>query len=148
MKYSKAILFSLFVFIITCTQAVNAQQVININADEFVEKVWDFRSSPNSFTYQGDKPCIVDFYADWCGPCRTLGKNLNAIASKYKDQIIIYKINVDNKENADIVSFLQIRSIPFILFANNKQIYNNLGSMSVEQLTEAIDTILLNNSQQ
>lgn len=141
----KKILLTIIIAWAAIGQLASAQNIVTITEKEFIEKVWDYRNNPEQFIYKGTTPCIVDFYADWCGPCRKLGTNLKTIAAKYQDQITIYKIDVDNKENANLVAYFRISSIPYILFANNKEIYNNSGLMSVEQLEEVVDAIINDN---
>lgn len=141
----KKFLLTIIIAWATIGQLAIAQNIVTITEKEFIEKVWDYRNNPDQFIYKGSKPCIVDFYADWCGPCRKLGTNLKTIAAKYQDQITIYKIDVDNKENANLVAYFRISSIPYILFANSKEIYNNSGLMSVEQLEEVVDAIIKEN---
>ncbi len=140
----KTFILSAIIAIASIGQLAFAQNIININANDFINKVWDYKQYPDQFTYKGNKPCIIDFYADWCGPCRILGKNLKTIADIYKEEIIIYKINVDAPENADIARFFAINSIPYILFTDTHEIYNHIGTLSVEQLDEIINTQLIN----
>ena len=62
-------------------------KVIHINQSEFIEKVYDYKKNPDKWVYEGSKPAIIDFYADWCGPCRRLSPVLEKLAEKYKDKI-------------------------------------------------------------
>ena len=66
---------------------------IYLTKAEFLKKVVDYESNVNEWKYLGDKPAIIDFYADWCGPCRKLSPLLEEIAAEYKNDIIIYKVN-------------------------------------------------------
>ena len=72
-------------------------KVIHINQSEFIEKVYDYKKNPDKWVYEGSKPAIIDFYADWCGPCRRLSPVLEKLAEKYKDKIVIYKVNTDKE---------------------------------------------------
>jgi thioredoxin len=88
--------------------------VIVIDDATFKEKVWNYTESPMEFKYLGDKPCVIDFYADWCAPCKTAGPILAEVAKEYKGKVIFYKVNVD--ENKDLSAAFNIRTIPAFLF--------------------------------
>jgi len=99
---------------------VNAQEekkeskVQHLTYKEFLKKVWDFEKSPNTFVYKGDLPAIVDFYADWCGPCRRVAPIMEKLAEEYDGKLLIYKVNTQNESG--LASAFQIRSIPTVLF--------------------------------
>lgn len=113
---------------------------IKINANEFIEKVHDYKNM-TTWKYKGNKPCIVDFYADWCRPCKMMDPLLEKIAKEYEGKIIIYKINID--ENKDIAQAFQINSIPFFLFCPLEgQAQSAMGMMSEENLRAAIKDVL------
>lgn len=81
---------------------------------------------------------LVDFWAEWCGPCKALGPKLEEIAGEYTDKARVIKINVDqNKETAQKFG---IRSIPtMILFKNGKEVETLLGNLPKEEITKKID---------
>ena len=83
-------------------------KVIHINQSEFIEKVYDYKKNPDKWVYEGSKPAIIDFYADWCGPCRRLSPVLEKLAEKYKDKIVIYKVNTDKERELQQPSALQV----------------------------------------
>jgi thioredoxin len=92
--------------------------------------------------YEGDKPCIIDFYADWCGPCKRVAPVLVELAEQYKDDLIIYKINVDNEK--ELAMAFGIQSIPTLLFipkTGTPQV--SQGALSKEQFVEQIENFLL-----
>lgn len=93
---------------------VNAQEVKHITKAEFLEKVWNFEKNPNEFVYEGTVPCIVDFYATWCGPCKRLAPILDEIQQEYGNQIVIYK--VDTGVERDLAAFFGVQSIPTIMW--------------------------------
>ena len=72
-------------------------EVVVLNKADFLTKVYNYEKNQTEWVYEGTKPCIVDFYADWCGPCKKISPILKELAGEYKNDIIIYKINVDNE---------------------------------------------------
>lgn len=91
-----------------------------LTREEFIQKVWDFTKSPNDWKYLGNKPAIIDFYADWCGPCKIAGPILEQIGTEYAGKIVIYKINTD--QEGELAELFKISGIPAFLYipANGK----------------------------
>mgnify|MGYP000113911711 CR=1 FL=1 len=89
-------------------------KVIHLTKAEFLAKVYNFEKNPEEWKYEGDKPAIVDFYADWCGPCKMVAPILDELAKEYDGQIVIYK--VDTEKEQELAGAFGIRSIPSILF--------------------------------
>lgn len=87
---------------------------IHLTKAEFLTKVADYEKNPDKWVYLGDKPCIVDFYADWCGPCKMISPILEELAAEYAGQIYIYKI--DTEAEQQLAADFGIRSIPTLLF--------------------------------
>jgi len=88
-----------------------------------------------------DKPALVDFWADWCAPCKMIAPLLSEAADEYADKMSIVKLNVD--QNPNIAQKFGIRSIPtLILFKDGAVQAQKLGAMSKSQLTEFLDTNL------
>ena len=87
--------------------------VIHLTSETFKEQVFDYMNK-KEWEYKGDKPAILDFYADWCGPCKMLAPHLEAIQKEYKGKIQIYKINTD--ENREVAGAFGIQSLPTIVF--------------------------------
>ncbi len=83
--------------------------------DAFLKKVWNFEKNPKEWVYEGSEPCVIDFYADWCGPCKRVAPIMDEMAKKYKGKVKIYKINVDKERK--LASIFQVRSIPAVLFS-------------------------------
>ena len=88
-----------------------------------------------------DKPALVDFWAEWCGPCKMIAPLLSEAADEYADSMSVVKLNVD--QNPNIAQKFGIRSIPtLILFKDGAVQAQKLGAMSKSQLTEFLDTNL------
>ena len=88
---------------------------IYLTTADFKEKIWDYEASPEEWKYKGDLPCIIDFYADWCKPCKMVAPIMDELADVYDGQVIIYKVDTDKEK--ELASVFQVRSIPSILFA-------------------------------
>ena len=113
---------------------------ITLTQEEFVKKVFDYNDTV--MIYKGKKPAIVDFYADWCGPCKRLAPVLDELLNEYEGAFILYKVNVD--KNKDLASALQIRNIPTLLYLTPKQkAKRSVGLLTKEQLKEIIDKYLV-----
>jgi thioredoxin len=85
-----------------------------LTKDQFIQKIWDYSKSPNEWKYLGNKPAIVDFYADWCGPCRIASPILDQIGVEYSGKILIYKVNTD--EERELAQVFGITGIPAFLY--------------------------------
>lgn len=85
----------------------------NLTKETFLEKVFNYEENKD-WKFEGDKPAIVDFYADWCGPCKMLSPILEQLSEEYKDKVNIYKI--DTEAEQELAAAFAIRSIPSMLF--------------------------------
>ncbi len=86
-------------------------------------------------------PVLVDFYADWCAPCKQMAPVLKQVKDEYADRIRIIKINVD--KHSDLASRYNIRSIPtMLMFRNGQQIWSGMGAMPAHQLSASIRQFL------
>lgn len=85
-------------------------KIIDLTKESFVEKVADYQSYPDNWEYKGNKPCLVDFHAPWCGYCKALSPILDQLAEEYKGRLDIYKVDVDQEE--ELESAFKIRTIP------------------------------------
>lgn len=90
-------------------------KVQELTKAEFLKKVANYEASPNKWVYEGDKPCIVDFYATWCGPCKMVAPILEELAEEYAGKIDIYKVDTEKEEG--LAASFGIRSIPSLLFS-------------------------------
>ena len=116
--------------------------VIHLTETEFLHRVADYRAPHAEWHYRGDRPAIVDFYAEWCGPCRALSTILEEIASTYKDTIHVYKVNVDQCEA--LADAYGIRSIPTTLFIPMEgHPMRVVGAISKREIERQIREVLL-----
>lgn len=117
-------------------------KVISLTYNEFVKKVWNFEKDPNTFKYEGKLPCVVDFYATWCGPCRKVSPIMEKIAKEYDGMLIVYKIDVDKEPK--LASTFSVRSIPTVLFIPMEgQPMKQVGALSEQQYKQIIENNLL-----
>lgn len=115
---------------------------INLTKKDFLEKVVNYEVNPTEWKYLGDKPAIVDFYADWCGPCKMIAPVLEELADEYKDQLYIYKI--DTEQEQELAAAFGIRSIPTLIFIpleGNPQLVQ--GALPKASFKEVINDVLL-----
>ena len=87
---------------------------VKLTKEVFLDKVWDYEKSPKEWSYKGDKPALIDFYADWCGPCKIASPILEEVAKEYDGEITVYKI--DTQVERELASVFGISSIPAFLY--------------------------------
>ena len=115
---------------------------IHLTKEEFLTKVMDFENNPTEWKYLGDKPAIIDFYADWCGPCKMIAPVLEELAAEYADDIYIYKIDTEREQ--ELAALFGIRSIPTLLFVPMGEAPQMAqGAMPKHAFKEAIENVLL-----
>lgn len=114
---------------------------VNLTADKFKEEVFDYTQSKD-WDFKGDKPAIIDFYADWCGPCKMVAPIFEELSEEYKDDIVIYK--VDTEAEQELSAMFGIQSIPSILFIpEGKTPMMQKGALPKNTLKKVIDEELL-----
>lgn len=86
---------------------------IKLTTEDFKQKVFDYTTEEN-WNYKGTRPAIIDFYADWCGPCKMVAPVLEELAKEYADKLVIYK--VDTEVEQELAAVFDVRSIPTFLF--------------------------------
>lgn len=124
------------------TKSDKTMGTIHLTKAEFLEKVFDFESNPTEWKYNGEIPAIVDFYASWCGPCRTIAPILEELAKEYDGKVHIYK--VDTEAEPELAAAFGIQSIPSILFIPMKgQPQMAKGALPKASFKKAIDELLL-----
>jgi thioredoxin len=135
------ILLATMLFTASYGQAQESSPVHLTRAD-FLMKIVDFEANPAEWKYLGDRPAIIDFYADWCAPCRMVAPILEELALEYGSRIYVYK--VDTEKERELAALFNIHSIPSLLFIPmNAQPQMARGALPKTQLKEAIETLLL-----
>ncbi|RLD26606.1 MAG: thioredoxin [Bacteroidetes bacterium] len=114
---------------------------IKLSTQDFKDKVFDYTKS-KEWSFSGDMPAIIDFYADWCGPCKMVAPILEELSDEYAGKINIYK--VDTEKEQELSSVFGIRSIPSILFIpKDGQPMMQPGALPKDSLVQVIENELL-----
>ncbi|NOY36814.1 MAG: thioredoxin [Chlorobi bacterium] len=112
----------------------------HLTTETFKEKVFNYEENKD-WKFKGDKPCLVDFYADWCQPCKIVAPILEELADEFKDKINIYK--VDTEAHQELAAVFGIRSIPSLLFCPKDDAPQMaLGALPKDTLHKAINDVL------
>ncbi|HRW68907.1 MAG: thioredoxin [Lentimicrobium sp.] len=128
----------------SATASANSEEgkVVQMNKAMFLERVFNYEKNPDTWVYEGNKPAIIDFYADWCGPCKKIAPIMAQLAEEYKDQIVIYKVDTDKER--ELAQLFQIRSIPSILFIPAEgQPQMTMGALPKAEFEKMIKEVLL-----
>ncbi len=113
----------------------------HLTAETFKEKVFNYEKN-QEWKYEGSLPCLIDFYADWCAPCKMVAPILEELQKEYEGKINIYK--VDTEAEQELAAVFGIRSIPSLLFCPaDDQPQMAMGALPKASLTQAINEILL-----
>lgn len=114
-----------------------------ISTDEFISKVWDYRTNSKSIVMKSKLPVVLDFYADWCRPCKMLAPELTALQKEYKGKILVYKINIDHEK--ELAQVFGIQSIPTVFFIKPDSKYTgSMGYMTFNELKQIVDSFFFN----
>lgn len=116
-------------------------EVVVMDKAMFLQNIFDFEKS-ETWKYKGDKPAIIDLYADWCGPCRMVAPIMKDLAKEYEGKIHIYKVNVDKER--ELSALFNATSIPLFVFIpmdGEPQLFR--GAADKETYKKAIDGFLL-----
>ncbi len=112
----------------------------HLTKSEFVKKVFDYERN-KEWQYQGELPAIIDFYADWCGPCKMVSPILEELSKEYSGMLNVYKI--DTEQEQELAGAFGIRSIPSLLFIPMEgKPQMAVGALPKESLKKAIEDIL------
>lgn len=145
MENMKKILLSLIMVALLVGSAVGQQKsgsnIIHLNNDQFKKLIFNYETN-KEWKYLGTKPAIIDFYADWCGPCRIMSPRLEEISKEYAGKIIVYKVNTDKEQL--LSANLGIQSLPTLIFIPQKgKPQASMGALPKDALVKAIDEVLL-----
>ncbi len=154
MKKISAIVFVLSLLgFISCTVAgdnktenpateIKVGVVNQLTTDMFKKLVYNYQKNPTNWMYEGNLPCIIDFYADWCRPCKMVTPIMEELAVQYKGKVVFYKVNTDQER--ELSEAFNIRSIPAILYvpANGKP-QMSVGLSVKEDYIRQINLLLL-----
>ena len=115
-------------------------KVIPLTATAFRQLVFDYKNEQN-WKYLNDRPCVIDFYADWCRPCKAMEPVMEKMAVEFSGKVRFYKVNVDNE--SELANYFQINSIPFVLYCPlNDMPKSTMGGLPEEELRKYITFIL------
>ncbi len=118
----------------------NTMALEHLTKETFMSKVFNFETN-KEWKYEGTRPAIIDFYADWCGPCRMVAPILEELKTEYGDKLEIYKVNTE--EQSELSSLFGIRSIPSLLFIPLEgQPQMAMGALPKDTFRKAINDVL------
>jgi thioredoxin len=112
----------------------------HLTLETFKEKIFDWEAS-KEWEFKGEKPCIIDFYADWCGPCKMVAPVLEQLSKEYDGKIDIFK--VDTEDQPQLAVLFNVSSIPTILFVPKEgQPQLAMGALPKQSFEQAISDVL------
>ena len=114
--------------------------VEHLTKETFIEKVFNYEEN-KEWKFKGDKPCLIDFYADWCAPCKMVAPILEDLSKEYEGKLNIYKI--DTEAEQELAGIFGIRSIPSLLFVPSEgEPQMAMGALPKETFEKAIKDVL------
>lgn len=129
-------------FFVSLTLPVMADDVVYITTEQFQERIFDYKNEKD-WLFKGNKPCVIDFYTTWCGPCKRLAPIMEEMSQKYCDQVVFYK--ADTERERELAYVFGINSIPQVLYipTEGKPLLLK-GLYPKEEIVRIIDEFLLN----
>jgi thioredoxin len=119
------------------------KEVVHLTAQDFKDKVFDYEKA-SEWKYTGSLPAIVDFYADWCQPCKMVAPVLEELARDYAGKLMVYKVNTENEQ--ELASIFGIQSIPTLLFIPKEgKPQSAMGALPRQTFDKVIQEVLLIN---
>jgi len=114
----------------------------HLTKQSFLEKVFNYEQN-KEWKFEGELPCLIDFYADWCGPCKMVAPIMEKLAVEYEGQVNFYKIDTDAEQ--ELAAAFGIRSIPSLLFIPKEgQPQMAVGALPESTIKQVIEEQLLN----
>jgi thioredoxin len=112
----------------------------HLTVDTFKEKVFNFEEN-KEWKFEGEKPCVIDFYADWCGPCKMVAPILEELSEEYDGKLDIFKVNTE--EQKELSAIFGIQSIPSLLFVpKDGQPQMAMGALPKDTMEQAFKDVL------
>ncbi len=112
----------------------------HLTLDTFKEKVFNFTDN-KEWKFEGNKPCIIDFYADWCGPCKMVAPILEELSKEYTGKLDVYKVNTEDQR--ELAGIFGVQSIPSLLFVPLEgQPQMAMGALPKETFIQAFKDVL------
>ena len=105
--------FLIIVLALISTVSAWAEDVVYLTTSQFCERIFDYKTNKD-WQYKGDKPCVIDFYTTWCGPCKRLAPIMEELSQTYCDQVVFYK--ADTERERELAYVFGINSIPQVLY--------------------------------
>ena len=129
-------------FFVSLTLPVMAEDVVYITTEQFQERIFDYKNEKD-WLFKGNKPCVIDSYTTWCGPCKRLAPIMEEMSQKYCDQVVFYK--ADTERERELAYVFGINSIPQVLYipTEGKPLLLK-GLYPKEEIVRIIDEFLLN----
>lgn len=113
----------------------------HLTKDTFISKVFNYELN-QEWKFEGNLPCLIDFYADWCGPCKMVAPILEELSKEFDGKINIYKVNTEQEQ--ELAAAFGIQSIPSMLFCPKEgKPQMAMGALPKQALTDAINEVLL-----
>jgi len=113
----------------------------HLTKETFLEKVFNYEKN-QEWAFEGSLPCLIDFYADWCGPCKMVAPILEELSKEFEGKINIYKVNTEMEQ--ELSAAFGIQSIPSMLFCpKDGKPQMAMGALPKQALTDAINEVLL-----
>jgi thioredoxin 1 len=113
----------------------------HLTKETFLEKVFNYEQN-QEWKFEGNLPCLIDFYADWCGPCKMVAPILEELSEEFKGKINIYKVNTEVEQ--ELAGAFGIQSIPSLLFCPKEgKPQMAMGALPKQAMTDAINEVLL-----
>ena len=113
----------------------------HLTKETFLTKVFNYERN-QEWKFEGELPCLIDFYADWCGPCKMVAPILEELSKEFDGKINIYKVNTE--EEQELAGAFGIQSIPSLLFCpKDGKPQMAMGALPKQAMTDAINEVLL-----